>query len=95
MTTEKQKMIKVDLAEHSAYIWYSDEAVGWAINDTLCDELEQAGMLAFEAHYAACEVEGDYRGALIVIAHGVKPIDAPLIMQIVDNVLNECIGDLE
>jgi len=89
MTTEKQKMIKVDLAEHSAYIWYSDEAVGWAINDTLCDELEQAGMLAFEAHYAACEVEGDYRGALIVIAHGMKPIDEPLIMQIVDNILSE------
>lgn len=92
---EKHEILSVDLAEHSAYIWYSDEAVAWAINDTLCDELEQAGMLAFDAHYAACEVEGNYRGALIVISHGVKPIDAPLIMQIVDNVLNECIGDLE
>jgi len=86
---KKHEMLSVDLAEHSAYIWYSDEAVSWAINDLLCDELEQAGMLAFDAHYAPYEVDGDYRGALIVIAHGMKPIDEPLIMQIVDNILSE------
>jgi len=86
---KKHEMLSVDLAEHSAYIWYSDEAVSWAINDLLCDELEQAGMLAFDAHYAACEVEGNYKGAVLVISHGVELIDAPLIMQIVDNILSE------